>query len=136
MIEHITAYGHGFITSKHGTTLEFTKDKTMGWEGHCIVGVKADKACHDLSDGLKKAVMEGRKLVIKLKSGSASDTIIAYGHPGLTLKNRKDIVIRKSGFTDDRTLAVHATKSSNDLDRELVRSLKNPRLKLDITIEY
>ncbi len=136
MIEHITAYGHSFITSKHDTTLEFTKDRNMGWEGHCIVGVKADKACYDLSDGLKKAIKDGRRLVIRLKSGAVSDTIIAYGHPDLTLKDRKDIVIRKSGFTDDRTLAVHATKSSNGLDRELVRSLKNPRLKLDISIEY
>ncbi len=136
MIEHITAYGHSFITSKHGTTLELTKDKNMGWEGHCIVGVRADKACYDLSDGLKKAIKEGRKLVIRLKSGDISDTVIAYGHPALTLKDRKNIVIRKSGFTDDRTLAVYATKSSNGLDRELVRSLKNPRLKLDISIEY
>ncbi|MBI3412918.1 MAG: DUF371 domain-containing protein [Candidatus Aenigmarchaeota archaeon] len=136
MIERITAYGHQCVTSKHGTTLELTKDKNMGWEGHCIVGVKSDKSCHDLSDGLKKAIKEGKRMIIKLKSGTASDIIIAYGHPRLTLKDRKDIVIRKSGFVDDRTLAVHANKSSNSLDRELVRNLKNPRQKLEIVIEY
>lgn len=136
MIERITAYGHNCVTSKHDTTLEFTKDKNMTWEGHCIVGVHSDKSCHDLSDGLKKAVQEGRRLTIKLKSGTSSDTIIAYGHPHLTLKDRKDIVIRKSGFIDDRTLAIHATKSSNSLDRELVKNLKNPRQKLEIVIEY
>lgn len=136
MIERITAYGHQCITSKHDTTLEFTKDKNMGWEAHCIVGVKADKSCHDLSDNLKNALKDGKRLTIKLKSGNASDTIIAYGHPHLTLKDRKDIVIRKSGFVDDRTLAVHATKSSNTLDRELIRNLKNPRQKLEVLIEY
>ncbi|MBI2085672.1 MAG: DUF371 domain-containing protein [Candidatus Aenigmarchaeota archaeon] len=136
MIERITAYGHNCVTSKHDTTLELTKDKNMTWEGHCIVGVKSDKSCYDLSDGLKKAIMAGKRITIKLKSGEASDTLIAYGHPLLTLKDRKDIVIRKSGFVDDRTLAVHATKSSNSLDRELVRNLKNPRQKLEITIEY
>ena len=136
MIEHITAYGHQCVTSKHDTTLELTKDKNMGWEGHCIVGVKSDKSCYDLSEGLKKALKDGRRLTIKFKSGSASDTIIAYGHPHLTLKDRKDIVIRRSGFIDDRTLAVHATKSSNSLDRELVRNLKNPRQKLEVFIEY
>ncbi len=136
MIERITAYGHNCITSKHDTTLELTTDKNMTWEGHCIVGVRSDKSCHDLSDGLKKAITAGKRITIKLKSGEASDTLIAYGHPQLTLKDRKDIVIRKSGFVDDRTLAVHATKSSNTLDRELVRNLKNPRQKLEVTIEY
>ena len=136
MIEKISAYGHGCITSKHGTTTEFTKDKNMGWEGHCIVAVKSDKSCHDVSDNLKKALKLGKKIIIKLKSGQVLDTIIAYGHPNLTLKNRNDMVIRTSGFVDDRTLAVHANKSSNRLSRELVRSLKNPRQKVDITIEY
>ena len=132
MIERITAYGHQCLTSKHDTTFEFTKEKDMGWEAHCIVGVKSDKSCHDLSEGLKKAFKEGKRIAIKLKSGNASDTIIAYGHPNLTLKDRKDIVIRRSGFVDDRTLAVHATKSSNSLDRELIRNLKNPRQKLEV----
>ncbi|MFH0890090.1 MAG: DUF371 domain-containing protein [Candidatus Aenigmatarchaeota archaeon] len=136
MIERISAYGHNCITSKHDTTFEFTKDKDMDWEGHCIVGVKSDKACSDLSDGLKKAAKEGRKLIIRIKSGEVSDTIIAYGHPDLTLKNTKDIVVRRSGFIDDRTLAVHANKSANDLDRELVRMLKSPRQKISITIEF
>ncbi len=136
MIERISAYGHGCITSKHGTTFEFTKDKDITWEGHCIVGVRSDKSCSDLSEGLKKAVKEGRKLVIRIKSGEASDTITAYGHPGLTLKSVRDIVIRRSGFTDDRTLAVHANKSANDLDRDLVRMLRSPRQKIGITIEF
>ncbi len=135
-VEKITAFGHECVTSKHDTTFEFTKDKEMGWEAHCIVGVNSNKSCADLSPKLKKAAVGGRRMVINIKAGDASDRIIAYGHPDLILTNDRSIVIRRSNFIDDRTLAIHASKSSNRLNRELVRKLQNPLQKVEITIEF
>lgn len=135
-VEKITAFGHGCVTSKHDTTLEFTKDGEMGWEAHCIVGVKSSKSCADLSPKLKKAAIEGKRMVINIRAGDVADRIIAYGHPDLMLTNNRSIVIRRSNFIDDRTLAIYANKSSNRLNRELVRKLKDPSQKVEITIEF
>ncbi len=135
-VEKITAFGHECVTSKHDTTLEITKDREMGWEAHCIVGVKSNKSCADLSEKLKKAAVEGKRMVINIKAGDISDRIVAYGHPDLLLTNDHSIVIRRSNFIDDRTLAIHASKSSNRLSRELVRKLQDPSQKVEITIEF
>ena len=48
-----TCYGHENIASKHKTTLEFTKDKELGLEGDCIVGVKADFSLLQLKKFIK-----------------------------------------------------------------------------------
>ena len=44
------------------------------------------------------------------------------------------MVIRKSDYVSDRTLAIHADKSSNDLPRAVVEKLKNPKQKINITL--
>jgi hypothetical protein len=46
------------------------------------------------------------------------------------------MVIRKSDYLSDRTLAIHADKAANDLSRELVEKLKNPRQKAKITLTF
>jgi hypothetical protein len=136
MKEVITGYGHPHITSKHPTTLEFTKDEEIGYEAHCIIAVKADKGCSDLSKDLKGAIKEGKRLDITIKVGSLSERMVAFGHPDLMLENDKDVVLRKSGWVDERTLCVHSSKASSDLDRELVKKLQDPKQKVEMIIEF
>ena len=50
------------------------------------------------------------------------------------MSNPTDMVIRKSDYISDRTLAIHADKSSSDLPREFVEKLKNPKQKIKITL--
>ncbi|MBM4400405.1 MAG: DUF371 domain-containing protein, partial [Crenarchaeota archaeon] len=54
--------------------------------------------------------------------------------PQLTLSHPTDMVIRKSDYVCNRTLAVHADKAAQDLSRELVEKLRNPQQKVKITL--
>jgi len=55
-------YGHENITSKHKTTLEFTKDAKMGLKGDCIVGVRADFSLKEIKKFIKK--LDNTKITI------------------------------------------------------------------------
>ncbi len=113
----------------------FTKEKYLSNAGDCIIGVAADKAGTDLNQKFKDALRKpNAKLTIIIEAGGLTDQIIALGSSELTLTNQNDVVIRKSDFISDRTLAIYADKSSNDLLRALVEKLKNPRQKVNITL--
>ena len=113
----------------------FTKEKYLSKTGDCIVGVAADKAVADLSQELKEKLRKpNAKLTITIEADGLTQQINASGSPKLVLTNQTDMVIRKSAYISDRTLAIHADKSSNDLPREFVEKLKNPEQKIKITL--
>jgi len=124
MQEVIHAKGHENILSTHKTTVEFTKDKYVTHEGNCIIALCADKVCADLSKKLKNHLRAGRAISVRIECDEASDIIKARGHPDLTLRHKKDAVIRKSSYIDDRTLAIGANKASKDLKRSLVKKIQ------------
>ena len=133
--EAIVAFGHTNIEAVHPSTLMFTKEKHVSNTGDCIVGVAADKAVADLSQKFKKTLRNANaELAIIIDAGGLTSQINAYGSPKLILTNLTDIVVRKSDYVSDRTLAIKADKSSNDLPRELVEKLKNPKQKINITL--
>ncbi|MFH1789393.1 MAG: DUF371 domain-containing protein [Candidatus Altiarchaeota archaeon] len=124
----IRARGHENITSKHETTLMFTKDDYVTLRGDCIIAVSADKACADLTDEFKEKLRsEEAKVIFTISCGGAQEKITAYGHPDLTLSDAKDMVVRKSTFTCPRTLAVKADKAAAQLDRKLVKAIAEGR---------
>lgn len=133
--ERITAYGHPNITAKHKTTLEITKSKEIEKDADCIIAVKANKACTDLKKEFISALSSAKKVEINIEVDGIVDKIIAFGSPALKLTHTKDIVIRKSDFIDERTLAILADKAACDLKKELVEKLKNPDTKVKITLE-
>ncbi|MCS7105770.1 MAG: DUF371 domain-containing protein [Candidatus Aenigmarchaeota archaeon] len=133
--EEIIAYGHVNITATHKTTFEITKASEIRKDADCIIGVRANKACKDLSKEIKDALKEGKRVEIKIQAGGVEDTVIAYGSPALKLNHAEDIVVRKSDFIDNRTLAILANKSACDLKRELIEKLKNPETEVKIIIE-
>ncbi len=133
--EEIIAYGHPNITASHKTTFEITKEENLGKEGDCIIGVKANKACKDLSEEFKNGLKEGKKVEIKIEVEGISDKIIAFGSPALKLSDEKSIVIRKSDFIDKRTLAILADKAACDIKREIIEKMKNPQTKMRILLE-
>lgn len=123
--EEFTAYGHRNIRALHKSTLEITKEDSVTPRGDCIVAVKAEKACVDLSDELRKAIIkDGSRVIIEIECGGVKETINARGSAKLTLKSNKSIVIRKSNYICDRTLAVMANKSAGDLSRRLISNLR------------
>ena len=133
--ENISAFGHENIQAIHPSTLMFTKEKHLSETGDCIVGIAADKAVADLSQTFKETLRKpNAKLTIIIEAGGLTEQINASGSPKLILTHLTDIVIRKSDYISDRTLAIHADKSSNDLPRELVEKLKDPRQKVNLTL--
>ena len=113
----------------------FTKEKKLSKNGDCVMAVAADKAVADLNQEFKDALKKpNAKLTIIIEAGGLTQQIDASGSPKLVLTDLTDVVIRKSDYISNRTLAIHANKSSNDLTRELVEKLKNPKQKVNVTL--
>jgi len=133
--EAIVGYGHKNIQATHKTTLEFTKDTHLSKKGDCIVTVAADKALADLSAEFKENLRKSHaKLIVLIEADGIIEQVNAQGSPQLTLSHPTDMVIRKSDYVCNRTLAVHADKAAQDLSRELVEKLRNPQQKVKITL--
>ena len=135
ILEKIFAYGHENILCTHSTTIELTKENCLTKRGNCILGINASKACNDLNDGLKKILKKGRKLKITIKTNQFTDTFYGYGNKDLTLMDKSDIVFRKSEFICGRTLLINCTKSSHELNRELVQEISSFHNKFSLTFE-
>jgi hypothetical protein len=135
VVEVVHAFGHPNIQATHPTTIMFTKERMVTQRGDCIVAVDANKAVADLSPEFKRALKQpNAKLTIELEVDGQVGKITAYGSPDLTLSHPNDLVIRKSDFTSDRTLAVRADKSSGELSRAVVEKLKNPKQQVTMTL--
>ncbi len=133
--EAIVGYGHENIQATHKTTLEFTKDKHLSKKGDCIVAVAADKALTDLSAEFKENLRKPHaKLIILIEADGVIDQVNAHGSPQLILSHPTDMVIRKTDYICNRTLAVHADKAAQDLSKALVEKLKTPQQKVKITL--
>lgn len=135
VVEVINAFGHPNIRASHPTTIMITKERNVTQRGDCIVAVDADKSVADLSKEFKNALREpNAKLAIELEVDGLVGQINAFGSPELTLNHPNDLVIRKSEFFSDRTLAVKADKSSSDLSRAVAEKLKNPKQQVTLTL--
>jgi hypothetical protein len=133
--ETIVGYGHKNIQATHKTTLEFTKDRHLSKKGDCIVTVAADKALADLNAEFKEKLRKPHaKLIILIEADGIIDQVNAHGSPQLILTHPTDMVIRKSDYICNRTLAVHADKAAQDLSKALVEKLKTPQQKVKITL--
>ena len=133
--EVIFARGHENVLATHKTTFEITKEALLSEKGDCIIAVSADKALADLSfkfkDWLKR---ENAKVSILIEADNLKEVVSAFGSPKLILSHPTDMVVRKSSYVCDRTLAVKADKAAWDLSRKLVEKLRNPRQKVKITL--
>jgi hypothetical protein len=129
------AYGHPAILSTHPTTLEITTSHELTHRGDCVVAVKSSSAVRNLSEDLKQALTSasGRGR-LRLQVGPFEFTVEGKGDPRLTFSHETDLVVRKSGFISDRTLMIHADKSSIDIPRDMVRLLQDPTNRVSVEI--
>ena len=133
--EIIIARGHENLISTHASTLEITKETHLTKEGDCVIAVGADKAIDDLTPQFKNALRsETSRLVVLIEADEVTETINACGSPHLILEHPTDIVVRKSDYISNRTLAIQADKAAEGLSRELVNKLKDPKQKVKITL--
>jgi len=135
LYEVIFAHGHKNILASHKTTIEFTKDLELSKKGDCVVAVASSKSLIELNDEFKKRLKKNNsKLAIIIEIEGLTEKIIANGTPKLLLSNTREIVIRKSDYIDDRTLAIKADKAACDLSANLRKKLKDPKKIVKITL--
>jgi hypothetical protein len=133
--EQILASGHENILAIHPTTLMITKDTELTKKGDCIIAIGANKAISDLNPEFKQKLQNpSTKLNITIEADNLIEQITAYGSTELELNNNKELVIRKSSFTSNRTLAIKADRAAKDLPREFIKKLKNPNQQIKITL--
>jgi hypothetical protein len=135
IVERIHAHGHENILCTHNSTIEITKDKRLTKKGDCIIAVNATKACKDLTLETKNQIKSGKKFKVMLKVEDKQDYFYGFGNKKLLLLDKNDMVFRKSNFICDRTVLINCSKSSIELNRNLTRTLRNPKTKLLIIFE-
>jgi len=133
--EVIYAYGHPQIKATHRTTFEVTKEDYVTERGDCIIGINADKSVKDLSDDFKNALRDPfAALVILLRTSSNNkEIVLATGAKNLILTHPSSIVVRKSQYIDERTLAINSNKAAINIDRNIIRQLQKGEM-LEITL--
>lgn len=133
--EVIFAHGHKNIQATHKSTFEITKEIWLSKKGDCIIAVSADKALADLNQELRQHLCtDNARLTIKIETENLTDTINALGSPKLILTHPTSLIVRKSNYICERTLAIHADKAACDLSRELVEKLKDSRANVKISL--
>ncbi|HMD79240.1 MAG TPA: DUF371 domain-containing protein [Nitrososphaerales archaeon] len=135
--ETVTFRGHPMVRALHPTTIEVTTDEELTPRGDCIIGVGADKGCEQLGNAVKAAIRRKEARVrIGIMVGDFGLVVNARGDPGLELSNRHEMVVRRSSFLSDRTLALHADLAARDIPRAMIRLLTNPetvgRLEIEV----
>jgi hypothetical protein len=119
-------YGHPNVQSLHARTIEITRDERLTPRGDCIIGIRSNKACADLSERIKRRLTSDESIVnIEIAVGSQSFAITGIGDHRLTLSSRHDIVVRKTNFVCPRTMSIRCDKASNDIPRKIVRLLQD-----------
>ena len=134
--ETITAHGHPNLLATHRSTLELTKDSTLTREGDCIIAVGANKGARDLSSKLKRLlIMENPSVSLTLEANGLRDVVSGRGHPELNFQNSECMVFRKSNYVCGRTVMIQADKAAADINRDLVRLLRQEATVVKVTIE-
>ena len=128
-IEEIEFYGHSNITGTHKSTLEITTEKHLTDKGDCIIGVNAKTACNTLNSKIKEEIQkDNNQITIELIVEDMKFKTKAMGSSKLSLKHKKDIVLRKSKFTCTRTVGINAENAAIDIPRAMIRKLRNPNV--------
>ncbi|MCW4022075.1 MAG: DUF371 domain-containing protein [archaeon] len=129
------ACGHKNVLSTHKTTFEVTKETELTKNGNCIIAVSSTMGAIDLPDEFKKAAQkENSKIMITIEADNQKETTTAKGSPRLQLTHPTDLVVRKSKFVCNRTLAIEADKASIDFSKKLVEKLQDPNQKVKVTL--
>ena len=127
------AYGHPNVLGTHKTTFEFTKGNELTRNGNCIIGVNADFDLGKLKEFIKKSKTKKITIAIETLDKKIKEKIAAELNPNFNDGN--EIVIRKTDFISERTLATKADKAAFGLNRGLIRFLKEKKNKITVIIE-
>ena len=126
LTETIGFQGHRNILGLHRNTIEVTKDNEISRRADCIIGVMATKACSDLSDPLKQYIQSGGHLCFEIIVGEEIFAFQGKGSNTLNLINDRELVLRRSNFSSERTGAIGCSAAAIDIPRSFIGKLQNP----------
>ena len=136
--EIVDAYGHENIRATHETTFEITKESTLTKRGDCVIAVGATKGARDLGSEFKEAMKrQDAQITITIEASEIREVVKARGNPQLLFTHPTDIVVRKSNYFCDRTIAIKANRAAKDISRKLIQKMQNPdqKIKIMLTVE-
>jgi uncharacterized protein len=134
----VTFHGHPNVLSSHKKSVEITRDHDLSRRGDCIIGVRSDKGCSHLNEQLRHAIMrDDTKISIEIIVGDLSLKIKGQGSRNLSVRDSRDIVIRKSSFYSPRTIAILCDKAASDIPSSIIKELHHDETRglLRITVE-
>jgi hypothetical protein len=135
IIEVLYARGHANVQSTHKTTFQITKEPFLSKRGDCVIAVAATRGVIDLSSKFKKkARHENARITVIIEVDNVKEIVKARGSKWLTFTHPNDLIVRRSSYVCDRTLAVRADKAACDLSRKLVEKLQNPEQRVKVTL--
>lgn len=124
-VDRIVFTGHPMVLATHPTTIEITKEHHLSRKGDCIVGVSADKGLPELLPRVRKALRtDGSSIALRMTVGGEVFMVKASGDSRLSLSHPTELVVRKSEFLSNRTLAIRSSAAAKDIPRTLVEKLK------------
>ena len=130
-----SAHGHMNIVATHRTTFEITKETALTKQGDCVIAVEAKRAAADLPSEFKQAARRERtRITITIEADELKEVVKAKGSPQLTFTHPTDLVVRKSSYICDRTLAIGADKAASDFSRKLVEKMKDRDQEITVTL--
>lgn len=118
--------GHPLVSASHPTTFEVTAEMALTENGHCIIGIGADRGAAGLSPEFRRVLChDDAVLTTILSCQDVSVTVRSEGSSKMTLGHPTDLVWRKSPFVCDRTVGIRSDRVAASLPSELVRYLKS-----------
>ena len=121
----VKARGHGFVSLRHPTTIEITKESEMTRKGDCVLAVGASKGASELDERLKSALRKGGRLIVTIECAGLRDVIRSMGSDRMTFRDQNSIVLRRSAYVDGRTIGILSNKAAQGIDRGLASRLKD-----------
>lgn len=134
LVETVEFHGHPNILGTHYNTIEVTRVDEISRRADCIVGVRASKACSDLSSSLRRHIQAGGDLAFEIKVVDTSFAFVGRGRRELGLTDKHELVLRRSDFVSDRTAAVSCDAAAIDLPRKMIELLQDRRARGALTI--
>jgi hypothetical protein len=136
LLDRVSFRGHPMVSALHPRTIEVTTEDHLSERGDCIIGVGADKGCAGLATHTKGVLQtEGARLVFRIMVVGQVFEVNAFGDPRLSLAHPTDIVLRRSSFVTDRTIALKADYAAVDLPRRMVEKLRSEETRGVLEIE-
>lgn len=122
----IRCRGHPQITGTHTKTFELTTDQSMTSAGTCIIGVGAEFG-QDALLRLRGAVK------ITLRCGA--DTDVVLGMMNSRFRRGDPLIFRRHPTPQPRAICVACSKGAANIDRALMRAMRQEDARLDVIIE-